>query len=67
MILESLSDIDKAIHKLGKNSLSDSEMDIIAALYNGKRGEWKWLGKFFYWYYPAHPAAIGLIYRLFFS
>lgn len=39
----------------------------LLALYNGKRGECKWLGKFFYWYYPAHLAAIGLIYRLFFS
>lgn len=34
MILESLSDIDKAIHKLGKNSLSDSEIDIIAGIFN---------------------------------
>ncbi len=34
MILESISDIDKAIHKLGKNSLSDSEIDIIAGIFN---------------------------------
>ncbi len=34
MILESISDIDKAIHKLGKNSLSDSKIDIIAGIFN---------------------------------
>lgn len=34
MILENLSDIDKAIHKLGKNNLSDSEIDIIAGIFN---------------------------------
>lgn len=34
MILESLSDIDKAIHKLGKNSLSDNEIDIIVSIFN---------------------------------
>ena len=34
-------------------------------LYNGKRGKPRWLGKFFYWYYPAHMALIGLYLRLF--
>ena len=33
-------------------------------LYNGKRGKVKWLGKFFYWYYPVHLTIIGLICRL---
>ena len=33
-------------------------------LYNGKRGKAKWLGKFFYWYYPAHMALIGLFSHL---
>ena len=31
----------------------------------GQRGKARWLGRFFYWYYPAHMALIGLIVRLF--
>ena len=27
-------------------------------------GKCRWLGRFFYWYYPAHMAVIGLIVRL---
>ena len=34
------------------------------AMYNGQRGRCKWLGKFFYYYYPAHMALIGLLARL---
>jgi len=30
-------------------------------LYNGKRGEWKGMGKLFYVYYPAHLALCGVI------
>ncbi len=37
----------------------------LLAMYNGKRGRAKWLGRFFYWYYPAHMALIGLFLRLF--
>lgn len=33
-------------------------------LYNGQRGRCRWLGKFFYYYYPAHMALIGLLARL---
>lgn len=33
----------------------------LLALYNGKRGHAKWLKWFFYIYYPAHLAIIGLI------
>lgn len=29
--------------------------------YNGKRGEAKWMGKFFYYYYPLHMVVIGLL------
>ena len=36
----------------------------LLALYNGQRGKCRWLGKFFYWYYPAHMALIGVILRL---
>ena len=36
----------------------------LLALYNGQRGKCRWLGKFFYWYYPAHMALIGVIPRL---
>jgi hypothetical protein len=35
----------------------------VLALYNGQRGRLKWLGKFFYYYYPAHMALIGLLAR----
>ena len=28
-------------------------------------GRLRWLGKFFYWYYPAHMALIGLIIHVF--
>ena len=34
MILESLSDIDKAIHGLGSNRLSDREIDIITGIFD---------------------------------
>lgn len=36
----------------------------LLALYNGQRGRWRWLGKFFYYYYPIHMALIGLLARL---
>ena len=36
----------------------------LLGLYNGERGKIKWLGKFFYWYYPAHLALLGLFLRL---
>lgn len=36
----------------------------LLALYNGERGKAKWLGKFFYYYYPAHLALIGLLARV---
>lgn len=35
----------------------------LLALYNGQRGRLRWLGKFFYYYYPAHMALIGLLAR----
>lgn len=37
----------------------------LLALYNGQRGSCQWLGKFFYYYYPAHMALIGLLARLY--
>ena len=37
---------------------------LLLSLYNGKRGDCKWIGRFFYWYYPAHMAVIGLILHL---
>lgn len=37
----------------------------LLSLYNGQRGKCRWLGRFFYWYYPAHMALIGLIVHLF--
>ena len=37
----------------------------LLSLYNGQRGKLRWLGKFFYWYYPVHMALIGLIIHLF--
>lgn len=36
----------------------------LLSLYNGQRGSCQWLGKFFYYYYPAHMALIGLLARL---
>ncbi len=36
----------------------------LLSLYNGQRGSCQWLGKFFYYYYPAHMALIGLMARL---
>ncbi len=36
----------------------------LLALYNGQRGKLRWLGKFFYWYYPVHMTLIGLILKL---
>ena len=35
----------------------------LLAMYNGQRGRLKWLSKFFYYYYPAHMALIGLLAR----
>ena len=35
----------------------------LLSLYNGQRGRCRWLGKFFYYYYPAHMALIGLLAR----
>ena len=37
----------------------------LLAMYNGQRGRLKWIGKFFYYYYPAHMAVIGLLARCF--
>ena len=37
----------------------------LLSMYNGQRGKARWLGRFFYWYYPVHMALIGLIVRLF--
>ncbi len=36
----------------------------LLALYNGERGKWQWMGRFFYYYYPAHLALIGLLARM---
>lgn len=36
----------------------------VLAMYNGQRGRLRWLGKFFYYYYPIHMALIGLLARL---
>ncbi|MBQ9204490.1 MAG: hypothetical protein IJ155_09645 [Prevotella sp.] len=36
----------------------------LLSLYNGQRGRLRWLGKFFYYYYPAHMALIGLLARI---
>ncbi len=36
----------------------------LLAMYNGQRGKIRWLGKFFYYYYPIHMAIIGLLARL---
>lgn len=36
----------------------------LLALYNGQRGKVKWLGKFFYWYYPVHMVVVGIIARM---
>jgi len=36
----------------------------LLALYNGQRGQCRWLGKFFYYYYPVHMAVIGLMARM---
>ncbi|MBR1810058.1 MAG: conjugal transfer protein TraX [Clostridia bacterium] len=33
----------------------------ILCCYNGQRGKWKGMGKFFYVYYPAHLQLIGLL------
>lgn len=37
----------------------------LLAMYNGQLGKPKWLGKFFYYYYPVHMVVLGLIYYLF--
>lgn len=39
----------------------------LLSLYNGRRGKLRWLGKFFYFYYPAHLVLIGLVTHGFFS
>ena len=36
----------------------------LLAMYNGQRGRCRWLGKFFYYYYPIHMALIGLLARM---
>ena len=36
----------------------------LLSLYNGQRGKVRWLGTFFYWYYPAHMVVLGIILRL---
>lgn len=33
----------------------------ILRLYNGKRGQWKGMKWFFYFYYPAHLVAVGVV------
>lgn len=38
----------------------------LLSLYNGSREKLKWLGKFFYFYYPIHLIIIGLITHTFF-
>lgn len=35
----------------------------LLALYNGQRGRLRWVGKFFYFYYPAHMVLVGLLAR----
>ncbi len=35
----------------------------LLACYKGERGKIRWLGRFFYWYYPAHMIVIGIIAR----
>ena len=36
----------------------------LLAMYNGQRGRCRWMGKFFYYYYPVHMALIGLLARM---
>lgn len=36
----------------------------LLAMYNVQRGRCRWMGKFFYYYYPLHMALIGLIARM---
>ncbi len=36
----------------------------LLSLYNGKRGECRWIGKFFYWYYPVHMTLIGIALKM---
>jgi len=36
----------------------------LLAMYNLQRGRCRWMGKFFYYYYPLHMALIGLIARM---
>ena len=33
----------------------------LLSLYNGHRGRLRWLGRFFYYYYPVHLTLIGLV------
>ena len=33
----------------------------LLASYDGTRGGCKWIGKFYYYYYPAHLIAFGLL------
>ncbi|MBO4538259.1 MAG: hypothetical protein IKX74_05685 [Erysipelotrichaceae bacterium] len=33
----------------------------LLAHYNGKRGECRWQGRFFYWYYPVQMTVIYLL------
>ena len=39
----------------------------VLSMYNGERGKYKWLSKFFYYYYPAHLVLIGLLARLLYA
>lgn len=39
----------------------------LLSLYNRRRGKLRWLGKFFYFYYPVHLVLIGLVTHGFFS
>ena len=36
----------------------------LLSMYNGERGKLRWLGKFFYWYYPVHMILIGMLARM---
>lgn len=36
----------------------------LLAMYNGQRGRLRWMGRFFYYYYPVHMVLIGLLARV---
>lgn len=47
-----------------RSGLSGNVAVPLLSLYNGQRGKVRWLGTFFYWYYPAHMVVLGIILRL---